>query len=204
MWSIANEPASNEEGAREYFEPLVTLTRELDPTRPVTFVNVMFATFENDRIADLFDVICLNRYYGWYVDYRRPEDRRAQLEAELRGWQEKFASPLIMTEYGADTVAGYHSIYDVPLTEEYQTQLPRDVPPRASTASRDRRRAGLELRRLPDQERLRTASTATRRASSRATASPRPPPTPSAHAGPPSATPTDPHPHRTQARKPHA
>ena len=34
----------------------------------MTFVNVMFSTFEHDRIADLFDVICLNRYYGWYVD----------------------------------------------------------------------------------------------------------------------------------------
>ena len=31
MWSIANEPASNEEGAREYFEPLVELARELVP-----------------------------------------------------------------------------------------------------------------------------------------------------------------------------
>ena len=36
MWSITNEPASNEEGAREYFEPLVTLTRELDPSRPAS------------------------------------------------------------------------------------------------------------------------------------------------------------------------
>ena len=39
MWCIANEPASSEEGAREYFEPLVALTRELDATRPVTFAN---------------------------------------------------------------------------------------------------------------------------------------------------------------------
>ena len=36
LWSITNEPASNEDGAREYFEPLVQLTRELDPSRPVT------------------------------------------------------------------------------------------------------------------------------------------------------------------------
>ena len=31
------------EGARDYFEPLFDLTRELDPTRPVGFVNVMLA-----------------------------------------------------------------------------------------------------------------------------------------------------------------
>jgi len=123
LWSITNEPASNEEGAREYFEPLVSLTRELDPTRPVTFVNVMFSNFEVDRIADLFDVICLNRYYGWYVDSGDLRSAERKLEAELLGWQEKFARPLIMTEYGADTVAGYHSIYDVPFTEEYQTRF---------------------------------------------------------------------------------
>jgi beta-glucuronidase len=123
MWSITNEPASNEPGAREYFEPLVNLTRELDPTRPVTFVNVMFSTYEVDLIADLFDVICLNRYYGWYVDSGDLAAAEQKLEAELLGWQQKFARPLIMTEYGADTVAGYHSIYDTPFTEEYQSSF---------------------------------------------------------------------------------
>src|SRR5699024_8402950 len=31
MWSIANEPASTEEGAKEYFEPLVNFARSCDP-----------------------------------------------------------------------------------------------------------------------------------------------------------------------------
>lgn len=121
LWSIANEPDSSEQGAREYFEPLVTLTRELDPTRPVAFVNVMFATFENDLVSDLFDVLCLNRYYGWYADTGDLASAEVHLEAELRGWQEKYAKPIIMTEYGADTQAGLHSVYDQPWTEEYQS-----------------------------------------------------------------------------------
>jgi beta-glucuronidase len=123
MWSVTNEPASNEEGAREYFEPLVALTRELDPTRPVTFVNVMMAVAGKDLIADLFDVICLNRYYGWYV---MPGDLRAAeaaLEQELRAWEQLYGKPLIMTEYGADTIAGLHSVQDQPWTEEYQVNL---------------------------------------------------------------------------------
>src|SRR3954454_12852235 len=45
LWSIANEPESDTEGAERYFEPLFTLTRELDPTRPVGFVNVMLAPY---------------------------------------------------------------------------------------------------------------------------------------------------------------
>ena len=43
LWSIANEPESDTDGAEAYFEPLFTLTRELDPSRPVGFVNVMLA-----------------------------------------------------------------------------------------------------------------------------------------------------------------
>lgn len=45
MWSIANEPASEEEGAYEYFQPLVQLARDRDPQkRPVTIVIYMMAT----------------------------------------------------------------------------------------------------------------------------------------------------------------
>ena len=57
MWCITNEPSSNEDGAREYFEPLVQLARQLDPSRPLTFANLGFATSDTDKIADLFDVI---------------------------------------------------------------------------------------------------------------------------------------------------
>jgi beta-glucuronidase len=120
MWCIANEPSSNEEGAREYFEPLVELTRKLDPTRPVTYAVVMFATSENDRIADLFDVICINRYYGWYIATGDLATAETYLEGDLRGWAGKFGKPIMMSEYGADTMPGLHSVWDAPWTEEYQ------------------------------------------------------------------------------------
>lgn len=120
MWSIANEPASNEDGAREYFEPLVELARELDPTRPLTYAVVMFATFQNDKIADLFDVISINRYYGWYVFTGDLATAEQYLEGDLRGWVEAFGKPIMMSEYGADTMPGQHSVWDMPWSEEYQ------------------------------------------------------------------------------------
>ncbi|MFF2299649.1 beta-glucuronidase [Arthrobacter sp. NPDC058127] len=123
MWCITNEPASFEDAARDYFKPLVDLTRELDPSRPVTFANLVFATFETDKIADLFDVICLNRYYGWYADSGDLVSAEAHLEAELRGWERAFGKPLIITEYGADTLSGVHSVLDQPWTEDYQVAL---------------------------------------------------------------------------------
>ncbi|NGY65282.1 beta-glucuronidase [Lentzea sp. NEAU-D13] len=120
MWCLANEPASHEDGARKYFEPLVSLARSLDPTRPVTYSVVMFATYRNDKIADLFDVLSLNRYYGWYLDNGDLASAEQKLEAELRGWAEQFDKPLIMSEYGADAMTGVRSVWDVPWTEDYQ------------------------------------------------------------------------------------
>ncbi|WP_314326590.1 beta-glucuronidase [Paenarthrobacter ilicis] len=123
LWSIANEPAAAEEGAREYFEPLAALTRKLDPTRPVGFVNEISGTPETDRIADLFDVLMLNRYYGWYVHTGDLALAERALEAELGAWEEKYGRPIIVTEYGADTIPGLHSLYDQPWSEEYQAAL---------------------------------------------------------------------------------
>ncbi len=120
LWSIANEPETGVDEARDYFAPLAQLTRELDPSRPVTFVNMMMAPAGVDKIADLFDVICLNRYYGWYVNTGDLAAAEQGLEAELRAWEELYDKPMIMTEYGADTVAGMHAALPVPWTEEYQ------------------------------------------------------------------------------------
>ena len=120
MWCIANEPASNEDGALEYFEPLVQLTRELDPTRPVTYALVMFATFQNDKIIDLFDVVSMNRYYGWYIATGDLALAEMYLQGDIQGWIDRTGKPIMMTEYGADTQPGVHSIWDAAWTEEYQ------------------------------------------------------------------------------------
>ena len=124
MWCIANEPDSNPEQALDYFTPLVEQTRRLDPSRPVTFANVMFSPVDQDQIAGLFDVICLNRYYGWYAATGGDLVWAEQvLEDELRGWQARHGKPMIMTEYGADTMPGLHSVTPTMWTEEYQTEM---------------------------------------------------------------------------------
>ncbi|GGD26217.1 beta-glucuronidase [Microbacterium faecale] len=123
LWSIANEPEAVEPAARDYFEPLAALTRELDPTRPIAYVNELRASFHNDAIVDLFDVICLNRYYGWYVDNANLSAAETRLERELRGWEETHGKPIIIAEYGADTLAGLHSVHVQSWTEEYQAEL---------------------------------------------------------------------------------
>lgn len=122
MWVVANEPASHEEGAHEYFEPLVKLYKDLDPEkRPVTLVNIMMANPKNDKAMDLVDVICLNRYYGWYVEHGNLVKAEEELGKELEEWQALYPDkPIVMTEYGADTLPGLHSMWHTPYTEEFQ------------------------------------------------------------------------------------
>ncbi|MDQ0916282.1 beta-glucuronidase [Paenibacillus sp. V4I5] len=127
MWCIANEPASEEDGAEEYFRPLIALAKELDPQkRPVTIVNIMMATPDRDKVAELVDVLCLNRYYGWYAFGGDFELAKIKLREELNSWCERCSGkPIMMTEYGADTIAGLHDVDPVMFTEEYQVEYLR-------------------------------------------------------------------------------
>jgi len=127
MWSVANEPASEEEGALEYFEPLVKLTKELDPQRrPITIVTHMRSLPENDKIAEIIDVLALNRYYGWYVNGGDWEAVRRNIRQEFDDWKKRCpGKPIMFTEYGADTIAGFHDVDPVMFTEEYQVEFYR-------------------------------------------------------------------------------
>lgn len=119
VWSIANEPESDTDAARAYFEPLFALARELDTTRPVGFVNVMLAPHGRCKVSDLADLVMLNRYYGWYVDTGDLVAAEQHWRDELTAWAGD-GKPIVITEYGADTVAGLHSTTPQPWSEEYQ------------------------------------------------------------------------------------
>jgi beta-glucuronidase len=122
LWSIANEPQSKTEAAEAYFRPLLDVARTADPTRPVGFVNSMCAPHGKCRVSRFADVLMLNRYYGWYTQIGDLAAAEAALEAELRAWAGD-GKPIIITEYGADTYPGLHSVVsDSPWTEEYQVE----------------------------------------------------------------------------------
>ncbi len=121
-WSIANEPDTAEQAARPYFTPLVAAARELDPTRPVCFANVATAPPEADVVSDLFDLICVNRYFGWYADTGDLAAAEQDLEDELRAWA-RHGKPIVVTEFGADALAGLHALPATMWSEEYQVAL---------------------------------------------------------------------------------
>ena len=118
MWSVTNEPNSNEENALPYFTEVVKQIRSLDDTRPVT--GVMCVDVQEDKISQLFDVICINRYFSWYLHTGRIETIYPMMKKDLEDWHAKYHKPVIVTEYGADTIAGMHKLPEVIFSEEYQ------------------------------------------------------------------------------------
>ncbi len=77
---------------------------------------------EDNKCADLFDFISLNRYYGWYDEIGNIGAIEPLYKADLGQYYEKFHKPIIVTEFGADTVEGIHSLYSVAFSEEYQCE----------------------------------------------------------------------------------
>lgn len=122
MWSVANEPASHESGAHSYFKQIVDYTHQIDPQkRPLTVANIFMASADNDQIGDLLDVISLNRYFGWYIDFNDFAKAKNDLSQELTKWHKRYPDkPIMFTEVGADTIDGTHSIEHEPYSEEYQ------------------------------------------------------------------------------------
>ena len=120
MWSITNEADTVPEESVAFFKPAFDLTHEMDPTRPNTYINVMFAPSDKCKVAPLADVICLNRYWGWYTDHFDLEAAELHFKKDLTGWTAKYNVPIVITEYGADTLQGGHSVHALPWSEEYQ------------------------------------------------------------------------------------
>jgi beta-glucuronidase len=123
MWSVGNEPNTTEIEARPYFEKVNKAIRDLDSTRPVTLVLCSEAI--EDKCGDLFDVICVNRYFGWYTESGNLDAIEGLLKKDLDLWHEKYRKPVMLTEFGADTIAGFHSLPAQMFTEEFQVEFLR-------------------------------------------------------------------------------
>ena len=124
MWSMGNEPDTEHfpESAYDYWHSLYELTHKLDPqNRPVTFVCCQ-NNYEKDIVTRTMDVVCLNRYYGWYNLSGDLEAASYAWNLELDFW-EKLGKPVMMTEYGADTLPGLHNCVPEMFSEEFQVEF---------------------------------------------------------------------------------
>ena len=121
MWSLGNEPDTEHfpRSALDYWRPLYEQAHAADPQdRPVTLV-----CCQNDYTKDVttrtMDVVLINRYYGWYNLSGDLDTARHAFQIELEHWK-TIDKPLILSEYGADTLPGLHAAVPEMFTEEFQ------------------------------------------------------------------------------------
>lgn len=117
MWSVANEPRTADKESGPYFGSVVAFTRKLDKTRPITAV--LNRWFTVDQAGQHMDIISFNRYNSWYTEPGETETIRISVESEAENWHKKYKKPVIMTEYGVETLVGLHSNPEYVWTEEY-------------------------------------------------------------------------------------
>lgn len=121
MWSLANEPRTQLPEAGEYFKQIAHHAKALDPTRPVTIA--LARGVQEDEAGQYLDVISFNRYNAWYNNAGRVDMITGRVQGEAEAWHRKYNKPVLMSEYGADTMPGLHELPEYVWSEEYQTEI---------------------------------------------------------------------------------
>lgn len=135
-WSVANEPLPPNLMQRmrgqdtspvapettAFFQTLIDDAHRLDPTRPATLAAIGGCPPE---WMALCDVVMVNRYYGWYTQSGQLDAAQQALEQELDALHARLGKPIIISEFGADTLPGVHSDPPTLWSEEYQVEFLR-------------------------------------------------------------------------------
>ncbi len=122
-WSLFNEPETTSDCAKDYFTDIFAYARSLDPqNRPMTGALEKNSAPDKCKCYPLLDFICLNRYYGWYINGGNEIDEAMDMfRAEMDKWQEKNLNvPFVFTEFGTDTLPSEHKLPAVMWSQEYQ------------------------------------------------------------------------------------
>jgi beta-glucuronidase len=120
MWSVANEPHSKPPHAKPFFRELYDEARTLDATRPITLASTVGL---DEEAFEFCDVLCLNRYNGWYTQTGDLDEGIRQLSDELDAIHKKYGKPLILSEFGADAISGFHAQPPEMFSEEFQADM---------------------------------------------------------------------------------
>ena len=122
IWSMANEtPVS--EARLDFIRNLVNTARTMDPTR---LISAALEVHNNpgrpgtstitDPLSEYLDLVSFNQYIGWYT--RETPEICARMKWEIT--QDK---PVVISEFGAGALQGYHGDSITRWTEEYQEFL---------------------------------------------------------------------------------
>lgn len=115
IWSVGNEtPVSKERNV--FMGKLIDKVRAIDDTRLVAAALEIerdgYAVTVEDPLGDKLDLASFNEYGGWY--WSEPK------ELPKYNFEIKFNKPVVISEFGADALAGFHADDDTVWSEEYQ------------------------------------------------------------------------------------
>ena len=120
-WSVANEPWIETPSGEVFIAALLDHARSLDASRPITYVAHM-ETVHNAPAAKC-DIVCVNKYHGWY---EQPGDIVAgtrRLGETLDQFRAAFGKPVLFSEFGADALPGLHALPATMFSEEFQAEI---------------------------------------------------------------------------------
>jgi beta-glucuronidase len=116
VWSIGNETPNIPE-REKFMEAMADTAHALDETRLVSAALLTHTTGNtinvDDPLGKKLDVISFNEYYGWYT---------GGLPWEINKFDFKIAydKPVIISELGAEALAGFHADSATRFSEEFQ------------------------------------------------------------------------------------
>lgn len=127
IWGMHNEVDSKLECVREFSIVWADFLRKNGGNRLITHAS----NHPNDDICyDLDDIICINIYHGWYNYYGGSGsfsdwDKQVDTLRERLKSLNLYGTPVIMSEFGAAALAGYHQHFDsgIKWSEEYQRDI---------------------------------------------------------------------------------
>src|SRR5665811_1234106 len=119
---MGDAPEGAVDSGTRFFPQLYDEAYRLDGTRPVTYAGFQGGAKDWHTV---FDVVCINRYYGWYTNAGQLDQAAELLARELDELNQEFGKPIIITEFGADTLAGLHTAPPEMWSEEYQVEVLR-------------------------------------------------------------------------------
>lgn len=118
IWSVGNEtPVS--EPRNVFMNKLVAAARANDDTRLIAAALEVHRSgnevLVEDPLAEKIDLASFNEYAGWYWSNNK----------EMLKWRfnVKYNKPVVVSEFGADALGGYHADADTRWSEEYQELL---------------------------------------------------------------------------------
>jgi beta-glucuronidase len=125
LWSVGNETPVSPARTR-FHGAMADKVRALDPTRLVSAALLVERSKVDGRevlaiqdpLVEKLDVLAVNTYAGWYG--ADPLDAIPNLQ-----WEVPQDRPLILSEFGADALAGYRNDGGKKFSEEYQAQYYR-------------------------------------------------------------------------------